>query len=151
MNLNQPWSKVSWVGLLSHHPGFSYFLSVCQGIVAWGFQMHLLWIFVCLFFLFGFLYFLFFLRWCVLDFSLMLASFCFRKYTYLHHWAIQTKTIENFFPEITSESLYKHQWYIAEIDIYVGKILLFERSYWFQSLSKVCHDHLLSFYAVPFP
>ena len=86
-------------------------------------------VYICfLFLLFGFLCFPIFSSLVCFDFSLMLTSFCFWKYTYLHHWAIQTKMIENFFLEITFESLYKHQWYIAEIDIYVGKILLFERS-----------------------
>ena len=147
MNLNQPWSKVSWVGLFSHHPRFSYFLSVCQGIVAWGFQMHLLWIFVCLFFLFGFLYFLFFLRWCVSDFSLMLASFCSWKFTYLCTEPFRQRPRENLFAEITSEKLYEHQWYVWE---WCWRIL-FERSLLISIFEWSLLWLSLSFYAVPFP
>ena len=37
MNLNQPWPKVPWVGLLSHQIGFFYF-SVSQGICCMRFS-----------------------------------------------------------------------------------------------------------------
>ena len=45
------------------------------------------------FWLFGFLCFPIFSSPVCLDFSLMLTSFFFWKYTHLHHWAIHTKTM----------------------------------------------------------
>ena len=90
MNLNQPWSKIPWVGLLSHHSGFPHFLSVSHAIVAWSFQMHLLCMFV-------------FFVWISL-FSIFSSLVCFGFLPYacqfllleIHlpvYWAIQTKTM----------------------------------------------------------
>jgi hypothetical protein len=47
----------------------------------------------------------FFLHRCVLDFSLMLASFCFWKYTYLCTEPFRQRPWENLFAEITSEKV----------------------------------------------
>ena len=65
------------------------------------------------------------------DFFLMLTSFFFWKYTYLHYWAIQIKKIENSFTEMTAEKLYKHQLYSYEIYICVGCL---KEVNWFRSL-----------------
>ena len=105
--------------------------------------MHLLWIFVSLFFVWISLLSNFSSLVCF-DFSLMLTSFCFWEYTYLRTEPFRQRPWENLFPEITSEKLYEHQWYISKKWKWCWKIL-FERSLLFQSLSEVCHDHLYLF------
>jgi hypothetical protein len=67
--------------------------------------MHLLYIFCFLFLLFGFLCFPIFSSLVCFDFSLMLTSFCFWKYTYLHVELVRKRKLENSFAEITAKKI----------------------------------------------
>ena len=146
MNLNQPWSKIPGVGLLFPSFRFSPLSFSFPGDSRMRFSDTPS-VYTCFFVLIGFLCFPIFLRWCVLDFSLMLASSCFWKYTYLCTEPFRQRPWENIFTEITSEKLYEHQWYVWK---WCGRIL-FERSQLI-SVSEWSLSWLsLSFYAVPFP
>ena len=151
MNLNQHWPKVPWVGLLSHQIWFFYF-SVSQGICCMRFS-DAPFVHICfLFLLFGFLCFPIFSSLVCFDFSLMLTSFCFWKYTYLHYWAIQIKKIENSFAKITAKKIvWTSMVYFWNLYLCWKKVCCLKEVDWFRSLSKYCHDHLLYFYAIPIP
>ena len=83
------------------------------------------------------------------DFSLMLISFCFWKYTYLHYELFRQR----------KQKILPLKWLLKIcLNIYCDMLLKFtamlrkdcclKEVYWFQFVSEACHDHPLSSYAV---
>ena len=85
------------------------------------------------------------------DFSLMLTSFC--------CWNIHTCTLSYSEKDDRKFHRWNNFWEICtningiflKFISMLEKVCCLKEVNWFQSLSKACHDHLLSFYAIPIP